>query len=148
MRGFADMSDLPVPSPDMVRAARAHLARRYARGVETLLWEEHHQPLADIDAIAQTILAIRAAQAAGQPPPDATDLGAALVVLQAARLDADRLEVELIQAVRGAGLDWTAVATVLRLPDADAAERRFERLRPRLDVLTDEVPQRSPQGQT
>jgi hypothetical protein len=38
--------------------------------------------------------------------------------LQAARLDVDRLEVELIDAVRGAGLDWMAIAAVLGLPDA------------------------------
>jgi hypothetical protein len=123
----------------MVHAARAHLARRYARGVETLLWEEHHHPLPDTDAIRQTIGAIGTAQAAGEPPPEATDLGAALVVLQAARLDVDRLEVQLIDAVRAAGLDWTAIAAVLGLPDARAAEQRYEKLRPRLDAPTDGV---------
>jgi hypothetical protein len=123
----------------MVHAARAHLARRYASGVETLLWEEHQHPLPDTDAIRQAIEAIHAAHASGEPPPEATDLGAALVVLQAARLDVDRLEVELIDAVRGAGLDWMAIAAVLGLPDAQAAEHRYETLRPRLDTPTDRV---------
>jgi hypothetical protein len=108
--------------------------------VETVLWEEHDYPLPDVDAVRQTIEAVRSAFAGGEPPPEATDLGAALVVLQAARLDVDRLEVELIDAVRGAGLDWTAIAAVLGLADARAAEQRYERLRPRLDAPVDRVP--------
>ncbi|MEU8346176.1 hypothetical protein AB0C74_31150 [Spirillospora sp. NPDC048832] len=146
---------LPVPSPQMVRAARAHLARRYGRGVEALLWQAHEYPLPDIDAVRKAIAAIRAdhgdttaggraeeteaaeqeggAGAAGQPAAvDGVDLGAALVVLQAARLDLDRLEVELVDAVREAGLDWAAIAAVLELPDAAAAQQRYEQLRPRL----------------
>lgn len=69
---------LPIPSPDMVHAARAHLTRRFGKGVEALLWETHHHPLPDVDAITKTIAAIRAAQASRQDPPNTTDLGAAL----------------------------------------------------------------------
>ncbi|TDC88177.1 hypothetical protein [Actinomadura sp. 7K507] len=131
------MGDLPVPSPEMVHAARAHLTRRFGKGVEALLWETHGYPLPDVDAIAKTIAAIRA----GLPddPPGSTDLGAALVVLQAARLDMDRLETELIDAVREAGLDWAAIAAVLELPDAAAAEERHARLRSRLDAPVAQV---------
>lgn len=134
----ASMGDLPIPSPETVRAARAHLTRRFGRGVEALLWQEHHHPLPDVEAVAKAIAAIRAAHTHEQPPT-VTDLGAALVVLQAARLDMDRLEADLIAAVREAGLDWAQIAAVLELPDAAAAQERFEKLRPRLDAPVDQV---------
>ncbi|CNF13994.1 Uncharacterised protein [Mycobacterium tuberculosis] len=118
----------------MVRAARAHLTRRFGKGVDALLWQEHHHPLPDTDAVAKTIVAVRAAHADGQQPPDPTDLGAALLVLQAARLDMDRLEADLLAAVHEAGLNWEQIAAVLELPDAAAARERFEKLRPRLDA--------------
>lgn len=104
-----------------------------------MLWETHEHPLPDADAIAKTITAIRAAHADRQEPPTPTDLGAALVVLQAARLDMDRLEAELLAAVHAAGLDWTQIAAVLDLPDAAAAQERYEKLRPRLDTPVDHV---------
>lgn len=138
-----------------MRAARAHLARRYGTGVEALLWEARRYPLPDVDAVRKTIAAIRGGRAvpsqagdeagrARDDDPDSMDLGAALVVLEAARLDLDRLEIELIDAVRGAGLEWAAIAAVLDLPDADAAERRYEKLRPRLDAPVDHVDHSGP----
>jgi hypothetical protein len=120
-----------------VRAARSHLARRHAEGVEELLWQEHGRPLRDADAIAKSIDSVRRAQDAGEPTPPAMDLAAALVVLRAARLDLDRLEIALVEAVRDAGLDWEAIAAGLDLPDGDAAQRRYERLRPRSAAPTD-----------
>ncbi|TDD33083.1 hypothetical protein E1287_20485 [Actinomadura sp. KC06] len=133
------MGDLPIPSPQMVHAARAHLTRRFGKGVEALLWEAREHPLPDVEAVDKAIAAIRAAHADGQEPPTATDLGAALVVLQAARLDMDRLEADLLGAVHEVGLDWAQIAAVLDLPDAAAARERFERFRPRLDAPVDEV---------
>ncbi|MFG2085294.1 MULTISPECIES: hypothetical protein [unclassified Spirillospora] len=133
------MGDLPIPSPEMVHAARAHLTRRFGKGVDALLWQEHDHPLPDVDAVAKTIAAIRAVHADGQQPPDPTDLGAALLVLQAARLDMDRLEADLLAAVHEAGLNWAQIAAVLELPDAAAAQERFEKLRPRLDAPVDQV---------
>jgi hypothetical protein len=124
----------------MVRAARAHLARHYATGVEKLMWEEHDQPLPDAEAVGRVITAAgHARAAAGKPAPAAIDLGASLVVLAAIRLDVDRLEVELIEAARQSGMEWTTIADVLGLPEAAAAERRFEKLRPRLDAPVDQV---------
>lgn len=64
---------------------------------------------ADVDAIAKTIIAIRAAHADRQEPPTPTDLGAALVVLQAARLDMDRLKADLLAAVHEIGLEAISV---------------------------------------
>jgi hypothetical protein len=107
--------------------------------VEELLWQEHGRPLPDVDAIAKSIDSVRRAQDAGEPTPLAMDLAAALVVLRAARLDMDRLEVTLVEAVRDAGLDWEAIAAGLDLPDGDAARRRYEKLRPRSDAPTDYV---------
>jgi type IV secretory pathway VirD2 relaxase len=121
-----------------VHAARSHLARRHSEGVEHLLWEEHDKPLPDVDAVRKTIASIRQAHAAGDQPA-AEDLAAALVVLRAARLDMDRLEVELIEAVRDAGLAWAAIAAVLDLPDEKAARQRYEELRPRLDAPVDHI---------
>jgi hypothetical protein len=58
------MGEEPVPTPEMVRAARAHLASRYAKGAAELMWEEYHRPLPDLDAIRAVIDAARA------PSPD------------------------------------------------------------------------------
>ena len=52
------------------------------------------------------------------------DLGAALVLVQAARLGLDRLEYELFEAARAMGMRPEAIAAVLDLPDAAAAEKR------------------------
>jgi hypothetical protein len=136
------MTDLPLPSPQTVRAARAHLARRYAVGVQKLLWEEHDQPLPDAQAVGRVTAAVERARETDEPPPAAIDLGAALVVLAAVRLDVDRLEVELVGAARQAGMEWKTIADVLGLPEAGAAERRFEKLRPRLDAPVDQVERR------
>lgn len=147
---------LPVPSPAAVRAARAHLTARYGSGVQTLLFESYQHPLPDHEAIRKTIAAVHAHDAETarhttdsgdereDPPgtasgPDGMDLGAALVVLRAARLDLDRLEAELIGAVRQIGMDWATIASILELPDARTAERRYEKLRPRLDAPFDQV---------
>lgn len=131
----------------MVKAARTHLTRRYSNGVQALLWEEHQRPLPDIEAIGKVIAAVNAAvpahngqaAAAAASGIDTMDLAAALVALQAARLDMDRLEVRLIDAVRHAGLDWHTIAAILDLPDAAAAQRRHAVLRPRLDAPVDHV---------
>lgn len=147
MESACAQTTLPVPMPEVVKAARTHLAHRYTNGVQALLWEEHQRPLPDVEAIGKVIEAVDAevhadegrAAAGTAPEIDAMDLAAALVVLQAARLDMDRLEVGLIDAVRRAGLDWATIASVLDLPDAAAARQRYAALRPRLDAPVDHV---------
>jgi hypothetical protein len=135
---FQHVGDLPIPSPETVRAARSHLARRHAEGVAELLWQEHGRPLPDVDAIDKSIASVRRAKAAGEPTPPATDLVAALVVLRAARHHIDRLEVALVEAVRDAGLGWEAIAAGLELPTGDAAQKRYAELRPRAQAPFDD----------
>ena len=111
-----------------VSAARAHLTQRYARGVERLLWETEKHPLPDLDAVRVVI----AAAADGQA--EALDVGAALVLLQAARLDVDRLEFEVFEAAGAIGMNGEAIAAVLDLPSAEAADRRYARLHSRHEI--------------
>ncbi|GAA1801703.1 hypothetical protein GCM10009735_37810 [Actinomadura chokoriensis] len=71
--------------------------------------------------------------------PTVTDLGAAScgAASRAARLGPAGSR--LVAAVRKAGLDRVQIAAVLGLPDAAAAQERFQKLWPRLDAPVDEV---------
>jgi hypothetical protein len=102
----------------MVNASRRHLTERYASGVDLLLWETEKRLIPDLDAIKSVTEAAASGQAEG------LDLGAALVLVQAARLDMDRLEYGLFEAARAMGMRPEAIAAVLDLPDAAAAEKR------------------------
>ncbi len=102
----------------MANASRRHLTEHYASGVDLLLWETEKRLIPDLDAIK----AVTAAAAAGQA--EGLDLGAALVLVQAARLGLDRLEYELFEAAHAMGMQPEAIAAVLNLADAAAAEKR------------------------
>ncbi len=102
----------------MVAASRRHLTERYATGVDLLLWETEKRLVPDLDAIRSVTQAAAAGRAEG------LDMGAALVLVQAARLGLDRLEYELFEAARAMGMRPEAIAAVLDLPDASAAEKR------------------------
>jgi hypothetical protein len=106
----------------MVRAARAYLTSRYARGVEQVLWEDDAYPMSDLDAIN----AVRAAAAA--QTLEGPDLAAALVLVQAARLTLDRLEARVLQAAEDAAMSWETIASVLDLPSAALAEEHFRHM--------------------
>lgn len=156
----------PAPDPGLVRAAREHLTSRYARGVDTVLWEANRRPLSDHDAIKAVITSAgrecpgapsdgprgdaRTRGSAGGPadgaagPPDGTDLAAALLLVHALRLDADRLECDLLSTARGSGMTWESIAALLELPTAGHAERRYERLLARRELPVAEVP--APRG--
>ena len=108
----------PAPSPEMVSASRRHLTERYASGVDLLLWETEKRLIPDLDAIRLVTEAAASGQAEG------LDMGAALVLVQAARLGLDRLEGELFEAACAMGMRPEAIAAVLELPDAAAAEKR------------------------
>ena len=108
----------PAPSPEMVDASRRHLTERYASGVDLLLWETEKRLIPDLDAIRSVTEAAASGRAEG------LDMGAALVLVQAARLGLDRLECELFEAARAMGMRPEAIAAVLELPDAAAAEKR------------------------
>lgn len=115
---YREYVDPPAPSPEMVTAARRHLTERYASGVERLLWDTEKRLLPDLAAIE----AATDAAAAGQA--DALDLGAALVLVQAARLRLDSLEYDVFEAAHAAGIRREAIAAILELPDAAAVDDR------------------------
>jgi hypothetical protein len=100
---------------------RARLAGRFSTGVDALLWQEARQPMHDARAISS--VASRADGADG-PAPGALDYGAALIVLSSLRLDIDRLEADLVDAIRDAGLDWEFIARTLHLSVPQAAKRQ------------------------
>jgi hypothetical protein len=102
----------------MVTASRKHLTKRYASGVDLLLWETEKRLIPDLDAIRSVTDALSAGQAEG------LDMGAALVLVQAARLGLDRLEYELFEGAQAMGMQSEAIAAVLDLADAAAADKR------------------------
>jgi hypothetical protein len=114
----------------MVDASRRHLTERYASGVDLLLWETEKRLVPDLDAIK----AVTGAAASGQA--EVLDMGAALILVQAARLGLDRLECDIFDAARAMGMRPEAIAAVLGLPDAAAAEKRHRWLETRRDLGT------------
>jgi hypothetical protein len=109
----------------MVSASRRHLTDRYATGVDRLLWDTEKRLLPDRDAIKYVMAAAREGQA------EALDIGASLVLLQAARLELDRLEYQSLEAAYAMGMGDEAIGAVLELPDAAAAAARFRHLEAR-----------------
>jgi hypothetical protein len=109
----------------MVDASRRHLTERYASGVDLLLWETEKRLVPDLDAIKAVADAAVSGQAEG------LDMGAALVLVQAARLGLDRLECDLFDVAHAMGMRPEAIAAVLELPDAAAAEKRYRWLKAR-----------------
>jgi len=109
----------------MVDASRRHLTERYASGVDLLLWETEKRLVPDLDAIKAVADAAVSGQAEG------LDMGAALVLVQAARLGLDRLECDLFDLAQAMGMRPEAIAAVLELPDAAAAEKRHRWLKAR-----------------
>jgi DNA-directed RNA polymerase specialized sigma24 family protein len=127
---------LPVPDPETVRDARAHLTPRHATGVDEILWETRKRPMPDGDAVEAVITASdRAQQGAGQPP-EVMDVAAALVVLSAIRLNLDQTEARLLNTAQAAGMSFEQIAAILDL-SVEEAEERHRRLKPRLDESTD-----------
>lgn len=120
--------DVPMPSQEMVEAARNHLTGKYARGLNQVLWESDKYPLPDLEAV-RAVLAVVHNQAATGP-----DLAAALVLVQAARLTVDRLEADAIQAAREAGISWEQLASVLDLSGGEAAGKRYRDMLTRRDM--------------
>jgi hypothetical protein len=102
----------------MVTASRKHLTERYASGVDLLLWETEKRLIPDLDAIKSVTEAVASGQA------DGLDMGAALVLVQAVRLGLDRLEYELFEGAQAMGMRSEAIAAVLDLHDATAADKR------------------------
>jgi hypothetical protein len=102
----------------MVHASRRHLTECYATGVDRLLWDTEKRLLPDLEAIPL----VNAAASAGRA--ETLDVGAALILIQAARLDLDRLERETFESAQAMGMTDEAIAAVLDLPDAATAAAR------------------------
>src|ERR1035441_2316705 len=115
----------PAPSPDMVTASRRHLTERYAAGVDRLLWDTEKRIVPDLDAIRSVI------DAASSGHAEALDIGAGLVLVQAAGLEVDRLEYDVFESAHAMGMGEEAIAAVLDLPDAAAAGKRRRWLKSR-----------------
>ena len=117
----------------MVGASRRHLTDRYAAGVDRLLWGTEKRLIPDLDAIRSVIAAAKAGQA------EALDIGAALVLLQAARLELDRLEYETFEVAHEIGMRDEAIAAVLELPGSAAADDRHRFLAARRALPYEEI---------
>ena len=122
----------------MAHASRRHLTERYASGVDLLLWETEKRLMPDLDAIKSVTEAAAAGRAEG------LDVGAALVLLQAARLGLDRLEYQLFEAAQAMGMRPEAIAALLDLPDAEAAGKRHRWLEARRALPSTAEPPRAP----
>lgn len=119
----SDSAPQPAPAPELISTARSHLAGRFARGVEAVLWEGRSLPLPDIEAVRLvTQAAAEGAEISKQ------DVAAALIATRSARLDLDRFEADLLDAALKNGLKWGHLAHVLGLPDGDTACRYYDRL--------------------
>ena len=122
----------------MVLASRRHLTERYATGVDRLLWDTEKRLLPDLEAIAL----VNAASSAGRA--ETLDRGAALILIQAARLDLDRREYEAFEGAHAVGMTDEAIAAVLDLPDAAAAASRRRWLVRRQRLARAEAPRVDP----
>jgi hypothetical protein len=123
------MSELPEPDPALLRAAREHLTSRYAQGVEAVLWEMRKHPMHNLDAVARVLDTDHRPEAEAADGVSAMDIGAAFLVLMAARSDVDRLEAGLFDRALAAGVGYEQLAAVLGLDDADIVRERHRRLR-------------------
>jgi hypothetical protein len=87
----------------------------YARGVDRLLWDLEKRPMPDAEAVKAVITAN-----ASEDSVDALDIGAALVLLHAMRLELDCMEADVLDAARASGLGDESLAAVMDLPDTAA----------------------------
>jgi hypothetical protein len=112
----------------MVDSSRQHLAERYSAGVYRLLWEQEKRPMPDAEAVRAVV------SAAADGRADVLDVGAALVIVQAMRLELDLLEANVFDAAGDSGVPDESVAAVLELPGAAAAAARRRMLSAKRDL--------------
>jgi hypothetical protein len=137
-------TDLAAPVPDMVASSRRHLAERYATGIYRLLWEQEKRPIPDAHAVRAVVSA-----AAAERRVDVLDIGAALVIVQAMRLELDLLEADVFDVAEAGGVPDESVAAVLELPGAAAVTARHQMLSAKRELLRsvpeESVPVRHPE---
>ncbi len=113
----------PAPSPEMVTASRRHLTTRYASGLREMLWDLEKRPMPDREAIQ----AVVSAAAAGETV-DGFDIGSAMVLTRALRLEVDLMEADVLDVARASGLSAESIAALLDLPDAATVLDRYQML--------------------
>src|SRR5262245_54211248 len=77
----------------------------------------------DMDAVRAVVAA-----SADTPHADALDIAAALVTIQAMRLELDALEADVLDTAQRAGVSAEAMAAALELPDAASVAARHKML--------------------
>ena len=82
------------------------------------------------EAFALVSAVVAAAAEPAGPPPDRSELVAALAALRELREELGSWEPALIAAARSAGVSWADLAPALGVSSRQAAERRFLRLQP------------------
>ncbi|MFJ8580860.1 DNA-binding protein [Micromonospora sp. NPDC093277] len=126
----------PFTAPDAAQA-RAHrnyaalmrIAERHA-GTNSRRRRYAHPDVPDAYEAATLVMALAggAEREPGEDPVDQADLMAALTLIPHVRAEVDTLEAGLLQAARGRGMTWQAIAFGLGLGSAQAARQRYERL--------------------
>jgi hypothetical protein len=95
------------------------------------MWQSMKRPSSDHDAFTAVLSAAIRGQSGGGGAVPAADIGAAMAVLAAARLDLDRIEARLLETAEE-GTGRTAIARILGLTRA-ALDEYVRRLRSHQD---------------
>ncbi|SIR75977.1 DNA-binding protein [Micromonospora avicenniae] len=136
MDDMATLNNDPFTAPDAAQA-RAHrnyaallrIAERHA-GTDASRRRYAHPDVPDAYEAATLVMALAggAELEPGEEPVDQADLMAALTLIPHVRTEVDVLETGLLQAARGRGMTWQAIAFGLGLGSAQAAQQRYDRL--------------------
>jgi hypothetical protein len=127
------LGEIPVPEPDVLDNARSRLASRYLAKGGNQAGETPSGPVDDVQVISDVEAinsVIDAARGEADPPADALDVGAALVVLGNLRLYLDHLETHLLDGAQQVDLSWDVIAAIIGIP-AEEAQHRHAALRAR-----------------
>ena len=128
------------PQPARQRAERTyhalvHLADRHADTPERRARQVHPEMAAPHEVV-RLVAGLTAGSIVAEPAEagvDAHDLVAALTLVPEVRAELDAVELQVLQAARGAGMTWQDIAFSLGLNTPQAAKQRYERLASRAE---------------
>jgi hypothetical protein len=112
----------PAPDPAVVESARHRLAAQLATAAGRQRGELPAHLIDDLQAVTSVL---DAAREGADPPADALDVGAGLVVLGNLRLHLDQLEADLLDGAQRVGLGWDVIAAILGIPAQEAQDRHL-----------------------
>jgi hypothetical protein len=128
------------PDPAGAHAKRRYpalmrITERHARGELRERWERSQMPMGPLDAWRQVVLVAGGGLVPqeGEPSADASDIAAALTLVDSARGEVDAMETGLLEMARGRGMTWQQIAFHMGLGSAQAARQRHQRLAARTD---------------